>query len=116
MGPTATFGGVTLHFRLVAGLLAGIVVSLVMVACGTEEPAEYSSDNRDAFLAACVDADADGLFQQRLCLCAYEEAEASMPFDRFREINDELESADAPALPADLLAILASCIIEEGDL
>jgi hypothetical protein len=107
---------VTLRYRFVAGLLAGIVASLVMASCGNEDPTEYSSDNRDAFLAACVDPDADGLFQQRLCLCAYEEAEASMPFERFREINEELESADAPTLPDDLQAIVASCIIEEGDL
>lgn len=102
--------------RFVAGLLAGIVASLLVPSCGTEDPTEYSSENREAFLAACTDVDVDELFQQRLCLCAYEEAEASIPFERFREINEELGDADTATLPEDLLEVLASCVIEEGDL
>ncbi len=106
----------TQRLRIVACVLAGVVASLVVSGCGTDEATEYNSDNREAFLAACIDADVDGLYQQRLCLCAYEEAEASIPFERFREINEQLEDADTPALPEELLDVLASCIIEEGDL
>lgn len=106
----------TQRLRLSICVLAGIVASLVLAACGGEGPTEYSADNRDAFLAACLDADVDGLYQQRLCLCAYEEVEASIPFERFREINEQLENVDTAALPEDLLEVLASCVIEEGDL
>lgn len=99
--------------RLVAGLVA---ICSWGAACGAEEPAEYGDDNREAFLAACTDADGDGLYQQRVCRCAYDEAVATIPFERFREINDEFSLADEPVLPDDLLDVLAACIIEEGDL
>ena len=103
----------SLRTRLVAGLVS---VTLWGSACGVEEPTEYSDENRDAFLAACVDGETDGLYEQRVCRCVYDEAEATIPFERFREINDQLAEADDVVLPEDLLEVLAICVIEEGDL
>ena len=88
----------------------------MLVSCSVDEPTEYSDENREAFLAACTDTDTDGLYQQRVCQCAYDEAEATIPFERFREIEAELVDAEEPVLPDDLLDLLATCIIEEGDL
>lgn len=87
-----------------------------MASCGVDEPTEYTDENREAFMAACTDADVDGLYQQRLCQCAYDEAEATLPFERFLEIDRELADAEEPVLPDDLLELLAACIVEEGDL
>lgn len=109
----ASFEGVSRSVRLVAGLTS---ICLSVAACGGEEPTDYSDQNRDAFLAACVDAETDGLYEQRVCQCAYDEAAATIPFERFREINDTLADADPPVLPEDLLEVIAVCIIEEGDL
>ena len=101
--------------RLIS-LLTALVVLFTMAACSVEEPNEYSDENRDAFLAACTDEGIDGLYQLRVCQCAYDEAEATIPFERFREINDDLADAEEPTLPDDMLDVLAVCIIEEGDL
>jgi hypothetical protein len=101
------------RFRLVAGLVS---VCLWATACGSEQQAEYSDENREAFLAACTDAGADGLYEQRVCRCAYDEAEATIPYEQFREINDEFAETDEAVLPQELLDVLAACIIEEGDL
>ncbi len=100
--------------RIGAGL--AMVCLGTLMSCGVDEPTEYSDENREAFLAACTDADTDGLFQQRVCQCAYDEAEATLPFERFREIEAELLNSLEPALPEDFLDLLATCIIEEGDL
>jgi hypothetical protein len=101
------------RIRFVAGLAA---ICLWGSACGADGPSEYSDENREAFLAACSDGESDGLYEQRVCRCAYDEAEATMSFERFREISDELAEAEEPALPEDMLDLLAGCVIEEGDL
>lgn len=98
--------------------IVAVVAAFVLwgSACGDDEATEYRDENRDAFLAACTDAGTDGLYEQRVCRCVYDEAEATIPFERFRQINDELAEADEPVLPEELLDVLAVCIIEEGDL
>lgn len=100
------------------GMSAGLLVVCLgtLMSCGVDEPTEYSDENREAFMAACTDADIDGLYQQRVCQCAYDEAEATLSFERFREIEAALTDAEEPTLPEDLLDLLAVCIIEEGDL
>ena len=98
------------------GVASFCLLVVFTAACGSEEPSVYGDDHRDAFLAACTDTDTDDLYQQRICRCAYDEAVASIPFERFEEINDELADADEPVLPEDVLDVLARCIIEEGDL
>ncbi len=100
--------------RIGAGL--AMVWLGTLTSCGVDEPTEYSDENREAFMAACTDTATDGLYQQRVCQCAYDEAAATLPFERFREIEAALTDAEEPALPEDFLDILASCIIEEGDL
>ncbi len=87
-----------------------------LTACGADDPTEYSVENREAFLAACTDTGTDELYQQRVCQCVYDEAETSLPFERFREIEAELTDAEQPVLPDDILDLVAACIIEEGDL
>ena len=96
--------------------LAVAFLVLGLTACGSDEPTEYSDASREAFLAACTDPETDSLLQQRICQCVYDEAEASIPFERFREINDELADLEEPGLPDDVLDVVAVCVIEEGDL
>lgn len=109
-GPAATFTEVRLRIIATGALLA------CLAACGAEAPTEYSQENEDAFLAACSDAAIDGIFEQRVCRCVYQEAEATIAFDRFLEINEQLADAESPVLPDDLLDLIADCVIEEGDL
>lgn len=95
-------------------LIAGL--GLVVAGCGTDTPSDYGAENREAFMAACVDGDTDGIFQQRVCQCVYDEAEATIPFERFVEIEDALTDDEEAALPDDLVDVVARCVIEEGDL
>jgi len=116
-GPTAskttTFGSTQ---RVALQLLIVVAVAFGFAACGTEEPTEYSSDNQEAFMAACVDGPVDGIYQQRVCRCVYDEAEATIAFERFLEINEQLTDIENPGLPEDFLDVVATCVIEEGDL
>ena len=93
-----------------------VVAAAVTAACGTDAPTEYRAENQEAFMAACVDGPVDGIYQQRVCQCVYDEAEATMPFERFLEINDQLSDVDTAVLPEDLVDLVAACVIEEGDL
>lgn len=102
--------------RSMYSLLAVGLLTFGVSACGAETPTEYSAENRDAFMAACVDGPVDGIYQQRVCLCVYEEAETNIPFERFLEIEDQLTDVENPDLPEDLLELVAQCVIEEGDL
>jgi len=104
---------ISITSRLV-GLAA--LVAMMATSCGVEAATEYSVDNKDSFLAACADEDTDPILQQRLCQCVFEEAEASMAFERFVEINDLLADAPGSPLPRDLLELVASCVVEEADL
>ncbi len=96
------------------GLIAAVIV--VAAACGSDEAGDYESDNKEALLASCADAAADDLLQQRLCLCVFDEAERTMGFERFSEIEDLLADDDDAPLPPDLVEIVVACAIEEADL
>lgn len=91
-------------------------VTTLLAGCGEETPTDYSAENREAFLAACVDDSVDGLFPQRICQCVYDEAESTIAFERFAEIEEQLSGNETTPLPDDLLDLVAHCVIEEGDL
>ena len=115
---TKTFKTVTFvrNRRVLVQLIAAATVALGLSACGTETATEYSAENQEAFMAACVDGPIDGVYQQRVCRCVYEEAQDTIPFERFLEINEELADVENSVLPEDLLDVIAGCVIEEGDL
>lgn len=102
--------------RSLYGLITCGFVVFGLSACGTETPTEYSAENQEAFMAACVDGPVDGIYQQRVCLCVYEEAEATIGFERFLEIEGQLADVEDSELPEELLELVARCVIEEGDL
>jgi len=96
--------------------LAAVGLTIGLTACGGETPTEYSEANQEAFLAACVDDAVDGVYQQRVCRCVYDEARDAIAFERFLEINEALTDSEDAVLPDDLLDVVAACVIEEGDL
>lgn len=118
-GIPVTSGGRVISVRTVGsciGVISSSLLLVVLAGCGTETPTEFSVENQEAFMASCVDAEVDGIYQQRVCLCVYQEAESTIAFERFLEINNQLEDAEDPSLPDDLLELVAQCAIEEGDL
>ncbi len=108
--------GISTFVRTPWRLLALGILAAGLAACGTETPTEYSAENQEAFMAACVDGSVDGVYQQRVCRCVYDEAQETIPFERFLEINDALVDVETAVLPDDLLDVIARCVIEEGDL
>lgn len=100
--------------RTVFGLT--LIVAALASGCGGEERTAFDDDNQAAFLAACTDQSADELVQQRVCLCVIEEAQRSISFARFEEINTLLATDPAAPLPDDIVELLARCVVEEADL
>lgn len=84
-----------------AGALA-VAGALVLGSCSSPEPTEYSEDIRENFVSACVGAP-EG--DEQVCECAYEALEDRVPFERFRQIEEDVEGgAEVPTEVTDLFA------------
>jgi hypothetical protein len=65
----------------------------------------YTAEVEEAFMGECTGAGAE----QSACECAYDEVVATVPYDRFVEIEQEL--ADDPnAEPEELTNIISACL------
>lgn len=87
------------------GALA-VAGALVLGACSSPEPTEYSEDIEENFVSACVDAP-EG--DERLCQCAYESLEAQVPFEEFREIEETVE--EGGEVPTEVTDLFAQCAV-----
>lgn len=91
------------------GLLL-ILTVLVAAACGDDSPGEYTDATREAFMAACVEDDADPDLRD-VCECTYERAVEELPFEEFESIEQRLArgETDVPDVISD---IILDCIRE----
>jgi hypothetical protein len=97
-------------------MIAGAVVVVLAVVLLTR-PADptYDDASRARFVDACI---ADGGEPTRsTCECVYDEIAATVPYDRFEAVSDELalqDSQKAPEepleLPDDIQAMLDTCL------
>jgi predicted small lipoprotein YifL len=102
--------------RLARSAVASIaVVAWALAACGVDEPAEFTDNTRTNVLAACVD-DEDPAMVGDICACAYRTMRTRLSFERFEEVDRQLRTDLIQPLPRDVVAILAECVIEVGDL
>jgi hypothetical protein len=71
--------------------------------CGGSEPDSYGPEVQDNFVTACVDSATDtgstSAIQdeseaQRICGCMYDELEAHVPFDQFKQADEALRNGD----------------------
>lgn len=86
-------------------------------ACSSEnEATDYTSENREAFLASCTDATGDSRTIRDICECAYERIERTIPFDEFVALDDSLALDALTPLPDSVSTILADCFVSEVDL
>lgn len=96
---------------IVAGivLLAVAVTAAVIVLVSTREPAGYSAEDEQRFMAACT---ANGGEPVRgTCSCIYGQMAAKVPYSRFVAVNNDLAGKQAPIeLPQDVEAIRADCV------
>lgn len=93
-----------------------IVVVLGSSACGDEAPTDYAEQNRKDFLAACADPLTDDLLDIELCQCVFDAIQAEIDFARFTEIEQTLVDNPRAKLPADVVELVADCVIELGEL
>ena len=101
---------------LLVGLMAGVAV-LPLASCGEETTADgFTEANRDAFVTACTDPSVDDRLVRDVCECAYEQLAATLPYDRFVELEDTLRIDSLAALPDDVAALIADCVVAEADL
>jgi hypothetical protein len=99
-------------------VLALVLVGLALVggACSEDEPQGFTDDSRNGFLAACTRPLEDSRLTGAICQCVFDETQAQLSFERFREIDETLLADPEAELPDDVLDIVATCVIDEADL
>lgn len=101
--------GATRRRALVAVLAAGLAGCV-----GQGTPNEYSNSVREDFVNGCVEGAGQGSGDpQQVCQCTYRALEADVPFDRFKDVNEDLTEDPGP-LPDQFQAILDRCRNQEG--
>lgn len=98
-----------LPWLVAAGVGALVIVGVVVAVLATRDQGGYDDQTRDDFLAACT---ADGGDPVRpTCECIYDEMVATVPYDRFEEVDEQLtqQSGDL-TLPDDVSAIVDGCV------
>jgi hypothetical protein len=76
----------------------------------TEAAGGYTPQIEANFLASCTSG---GQVSEEVCQCSFDKIEAEIPFERFMEIDAELnENPDAQ--PQELVDIVTECSLEEA--
>jgi hypothetical protein len=97
-----------------AGALVALVVVVALVVAGggggekettTTTEVGYNDRLEESFLSRC---DGNGA-SRSVCQCAYDKFEATVPFRRFVEIDNEIER-NPDARPKELVDILDQCV------
>lgn len=88
--------------RRISILLA--VCALFGVAC-SDSAKGYSPDTEGAFMEACTVNQGQSV---PVCKCTYDEITRQIPFDRYVELDKELQ-ADPNKVPDDVIRIVADC-------
>jgi hypothetical protein len=65
----------------------------------------YGRDTQGAFLETCVNKEQQ---PEAICRCTYQKITEEIPFDRYVEIDKQLQK-DPTAVPDELLRIVADC-------
>jgi hypothetical protein len=80
------------------------VCALVVTGC-SDSKRDYSSDTEGTFMEACtVNQGQPG----PVCKCTYDEIAKQIPFDRYVELDKELQ-ADPTKVPDEVVHIVADC-------
>lgn len=100
---------------IIGAAVAAVVVLVVVVVALVARPAPgYGDATRQRFLAACTaDGGAD---VQGACGCVYDKLSATMPYERFVDVDQQLKAqfpatpqGQALALPPDVQAAVDAC-------
>lgn len=100
-----------------AGLIAALLVTAGLAGCSEPEQESFSGENKDAFLAACVDPLDDSALIADVCGCVYDRAlEQYTDFNDFVAVDDLLSADPEQELPQELIDVMAGCFIVEAEL
>lgn len=86
-----------------------VPIAVLAAGCSDDVEGSYDDATRASFLEACTEDDADPALRG-VCECTYDAMVDEVPFERFVEIESELE-ADGTLAP-EVVAILDDCIDE----
>jgi hypothetical protein len=83
--------------------VAALSCAALAAGCGSSEPDSYSPEVQDNFVTSCVDSatssTSGGAIQsesqaQRICGCMYDELQANVPFEEFKQADDALRNGE----------------------
>jgi hypothetical protein len=99
-------GNRNLWIALAAIAAVALIVVIVLSQGGDSGSGSsgYTAEVESAFVSSCT---ANGS-PDAMCQCAYDEFEATVPFERFEEIDADLRD-DPTAVPPELVDIFTEC-------
>jgi hypothetical protein len=81
------------------------VIALAVLTACSGGASGYGRDTQGAFMETCVHKEQQ---PEPICKCTYDEITQRIPFDRYVEIDKELQK-DPEAVPDEILSIVSDC-------
>ena len=81
------------------------VIALAVLTACSGGASGYGQDTQGAFMETCVHKEQQ---PEEICKCTYDEISRRIPFDRYVEIDKELQK-DPKAVPTEILSIVSDC-------
>lgn len=104
--------------RAVSMALVLVAMLGVSAGCGGDDLAtdQYGPANREAFLAACTDSEADDVLVRDICECTYGRLVESVSLAELDRIEEALRLDTLAPLPDVVADHVAECVVAEADL
>lgn len=88
------------------------VVAAALILCACSSPSEgYSQDTKETFLISCTHNEDE---PKDLCVCIYDEITRQIPFDRYVELDKQMQQDDQ-FVPDELERIAADCATRDSN-
>jgi hypothetical protein len=91
--------------RVRHGAIALAVLAVCVTSGCSGGVTGYGRDTQGAFMETCVHKEQQ---PEQICRCTYDEITQRIPFDRYVEIDKELQK-DPKAVPDEILSIVSDC-------
>jgi hypothetical protein len=83
-----------------------VLAACVLLGVGCSKTSHsYSRDTEGAFMESCTVKQGQ---PERVCKCTYDEITRQLPFDRYVELDKQLQK-EPEAVPDDLIRIVSDC-------
>ena len=89
-----------------------LALAVVLAGCGDDKPDDYDAEVEDNFVRDCVEQNS-GENAEAVCQCAYDKFREEIPFDRFSEVDEELQDDPETTLPDDFVNLYTDCVLEQ---